>query len=88
MTTSQKPTTVEELLAMIEEYERLKHSKHRYNLADYEVIVCACKTSWTRILYSSHSRPRHTCHPHPAALPLFFSALGVLSFVAWRKQRV
>ena len=41
---SQKPTTAEELLAMIKEYERLKPSNHRYNLADCEVIVCACKT--------------------------------------------
>ena len=44
MAMSQKPTTAEELLAMIEEYERLKPSKHRYNLADCEMIVCACKT--------------------------------------------
>ncbi len=44
MTTSQKPTTAEELLAMIEEYERLNHSNHSYNLAECEVIICACKT--------------------------------------------
>ncbi len=44
MAMSQKPTIAEELLAMIEEYERLKPSNHRYNLADCEVIVCACKT--------------------------------------------
>jgi hypothetical protein len=44
MTKSQKPTTAEELLAMIEEHERLNHSKHRYDLADCEVIICACKT--------------------------------------------
>jgi hypothetical protein len=44
MPMSQKPTTAEELLAMLEAYERLKSSKHRYNLADCEVIVCACKT--------------------------------------------
>jgi hypothetical protein len=44
MPMSQKPTTAEELLAMIEEYERLNHSNHSYNLAECEVIVCACKT--------------------------------------------
>ncbi len=44
MTISQKPTTAEELLTMIEEYERLNHSNHSYNLAECEVIICACKT--------------------------------------------
>ena len=43
MTTSQKPATAEELLAMIEEYKRLIHAKHDYNLADREMIVRACK---------------------------------------------
>ncbi len=43
MSTSQKPATAEELLAMIEEYEQLKRSKHRYNLADCEMIVGSCK---------------------------------------------
>lgn len=43
MTTSQKPATAEELLAMIEEYERLIHSTQHYDLADYQRIVFACK---------------------------------------------